>query len=136
MVKETLSFYHYDEDIPYRQTLQINGIYLDTFSFDKTIKTPSFTGNVIFERLIIRKGAKKYKEQKVTYFRYYPVLQIVKEIVKDLHILLTHDNTHNFFLIYFQLQTFRIIMVQKTNSFAVLPMLNKEVGSCKCLLFS
>ena len=37
----------------------------------------------------MRKGAKKYKEQKVTYFRYYPVLQIVKEIVKDLHILLT-----------------------------------------------
>ena len=100
MVKETLSFYHYDEDIPYRQTLQINGIYLDTFSFDKTIKTPSFTGNVIFERLIIREGAKKYKQQKVTYFRYYPVLQVVKEIVKDLHILLTTIPT-TFFLYIF-----------------------------------
>ena len=90
-------------------------------------------GNSIFERVIIIKGAKKYKEQKASYSTYYPVLQIVKEIVKDLYILLTRDNTHKFFLINFQLQTFRIIMVQKINSFAVLPMLNKEVGCCKCL---
>ena len=81
---------------------------------------------------------KNYKEQKMTsFFTYYSVLQIVKEIVKDLHILLTHDNTHKLFFETFSVADFPNDNSSNDQQFCfVLPMLNKEEGSCKCLHFS
>ena len=104
--------YHCKKGIPYSQALRINRIFSDSNSFDRRYNDlekwliergysePEVRKQILRARgfsrdsLLDRENTRE-EQDKITFnLTYYPVFQNVKNVLAELHLLLTPDNAH------------------------------------------
>ena len=113
--------YHCKKRIPYSQALRLNRICSDNESFDKRcndlevwLMEREYNGKMIRKKILrVREHSRKdllerekteISEPKLTFnITYYPVFQNIRNILQELHLLLTPDKEHKirrYFLMY------------------------------------